>query len=94
MRLTGGFPLARIQASAEKDEILISEDVYRNIRNHEGILAEFIGDRLFKNVKEKIGIYKLQINDSYKPITNPQEILKKVFGLNENAGFLSKESMI
>ena len=85
---------SRIQASAEKDEILISEDVYRNIRNHEGILAEFIGDRLFKNVKEKIGIYKLQINDSYKPITNPQEILKKVFGLKENAGVLSKERIL
>ncbi|HLF34925.1 MAG TPA: tetratricopeptide repeat protein [Cyclobacteriaceae bacterium] len=70
---------SRIQTSAGRGEILISEDVYRNIRNHEGISAEFLGEKNFKNIKEPVGIYKLTVADSLIIAKGIDEQLAEVF---------------
>jgi TolB-like protein/class 3 adenylate cyclase/Tfp pilus assembly protein PilF len=66
---------SRIQTAAAAGEILISEDVFRNIRNHEGIKAEFLGEKSFKNIKESIGIYRLTAEDSFTPLSGLDENL-------------------
>jgi TolB-like protein len=70
---------SRIQTSAGRGEILISEDVFRNIRNHEGINSEFLGEKTFKNIKEPIGIYKLAVADSFIIAEGIDEQLAEVF---------------
>jgi class 3 adenylate cyclase/TolB-like protein len=50
---------SRIQGVAEKNEIVISETVYNDIRNKEGLEAEFIGERELKGVSKPLGIYKV-----------------------------------
>ncbi len=73
---------SRIQSSAAPGEILVSEDIYHNIRNHSGIETEFLGDKSFKNVKKNIGIYRLKVSGSYEPITQPSEIIAEAFKSN------------
>jgi len=50
---------SRIQDGAEEGCIMISGSVYRDIKNKADIHAEFVQERQFKNVDEKIRIYRV-----------------------------------
>jgi len=50
---------SRIDALAKDGEIYISEDVWKNIKNKEGLSADYLGKQKFKNIKDPIGLYKL-----------------------------------
>jgi class 3 adenylate cyclase len=73
---------SRIDAVAKEGEIYISEDVWKNIKNKEGIHTEYLGKQKFKNIKDPIGLYKLTDETSKTSHwLNRLEIksLKKVF---------------
>ena len=50
---------SRINTSAKEGEVLISEDVWKNVKNKENIYTEFIDEKQFKNVKEPVKIFKV-----------------------------------
>ena len=50
---------SRIQGIAEKNEIIISETVYNDIRNKEGLEIQFFGEHTLKGVIKPIGVYKV-----------------------------------
>ncbi|MCK5344081.1 MAG: adenylate/guanylate cyclase domain-containing protein, partial [Candidatus Heimdallarchaeota archaeon] len=54
---------SRIQGLAEKNEIVISETVYNDIRNKEGLEIKFLGEQTLKGVSKPIGIYKVSCSD-------------------------------
>jgi adenylate cyclase len=54
---------SRIQGLAESNEIVISERVYDDIKNKEGLEVEFLGERALKGVSKPIGIYKVSCTD-------------------------------
>ena len=58
---------SRIQGVAEKNQIVISETVYNDIRNKEGLEAEFVGEQLLKGVVKPLGIYKVSISHENSP---------------------------
>jgi len=69
---------SRIEAIAEEGEIVVSEAVYQNIKNQEGISTEFIKEKHFKNVEESIKIYRVSDKKSTAFIS------KKIEKTNEN----------
>lgn len=54
---------SRIQGIAEENGIVISEKVYNDISNKEGLKVEFLGDQALKGVKKPAGIYKVFCED-------------------------------
>lgn len=51
---------ARIQAEVSEGEIGISEVVYNNVKNKEGVAATRIGERSLKNIAEPIVLYTVE----------------------------------
>ena len=51
---------SRIQVLAPPQGILISETVFNNIRNKDGYPAQFIGEKILKNVDHPVKIYQLK----------------------------------
>ena len=51
---------SRIEALAVTGEILLSDSAYKNIRNKEGIQAEFVKEETLKNVDEPVRIYRVR----------------------------------
>ncbi len=60
---------SRIQNIAEQGCILISGSVYRDIKKKSRIIAEFVQEKIFKNVDEPIKVYKVFCEDN-KPEVN------------------------
>jgi TolB-like protein/class 3 adenylate cyclase len=58
---------SRIQELATGGGILISEPVYKNIRNKEDIKAAFVGETTLKNVEGPVKLYQLLDADLQKP---------------------------
>ncbi|MGD9329652.1 MAG: adenylate/guanylate cyclase domain-containing protein, partial [Cyclobacteriaceae bacterium] len=58
---------SRIQGVAEKNQIVISETVYNDIRNKEGLEVEFIGEQVLKGVIKPLGIYKVSVDQGNMP---------------------------
>ena len=54
---------SRMEALAEPGQILITESVYRNIRNKPGISTKSIGEKKLKNVSEPWRIYEASLDD-------------------------------
>src|SRR4030095_11244091 len=54
---------SRIQAIAEPGGIYISESIYNNISNKQGIQTKFVKQESLKNVKEPVRIYEVLIKD-------------------------------
>jgi len=54
---------SRIEAIAQEGEIVVSEAVYQNIKNQEGIQTEFIKEEQLKNVEEPVKIYRINVQD-------------------------------
>lgn len=55
---------SRIQNSAETHGIVVSETVYNDIKNKEGLEIEFLRKQQLKGVESEIGIYKVECQDS------------------------------
>ena len=54
---------SRICGISEKDEIVISETIYNDIRNKEGFETEYLGKQTLKGVSIPVGLYKIVIKD-------------------------------
>ena len=54
---------ARIDSEAWPGEVLISEDVWKNIRNKEGFVAISIGRRQLKNVEGTMELFRVLLTD-------------------------------
>jgi len=57
---------SRLQESAEKGCISISEAVYKDIKNKVGINTKFVEEKTFKNVDEPVKVYKVQSDEEAK----------------------------
>ena len=55
---------SRIQDNTDEGSIMISDTVYRDVKNKAGISAQFIGEKTFKNVDETIKVYKVYPEDT------------------------------
>jgi len=62
---------SRIEALAQKGEILVSESVYLNVKNQQGIHTEFVREEHLKNVEEPVKIYKVEVQKSLKETVEP-----------------------
>ena len=61
---------SRIQGLADSYDIMISERVYDDIKNKEGLTIEFLGERNLKGVKKPTPVYKVSCKDeSYLDFT-------------------------
>lgn len=58
---------SRIQNLAGTHSIVISEKVYSDIANKEGLKTEFQGEQILKGVKKPVGIYKVSCQDESLP---------------------------
>jgi TolB-like protein len=54
---------SRIQGTTERNEIIISERVYHDLKNKEGLEVEFLGEQALKGVTHPLGIYKVSCKD-------------------------------
>jgi len=54
---------SRLEELAEKGCIYISGSVYKDIKNKEGIKAEFVEEKVLKNVDEPVRIYRVECED-------------------------------
>jgi TolB-like protein/Tfp pilus assembly protein PilF len=54
---------SRIHSVAKANDIIISETVYHDVRNKQGLELEFYGEHTLKGVTEPIGIYKVGCSD-------------------------------
>jgi TolB-like protein/Tfp pilus assembly protein PilF len=59
---------SRLEPLAPSGGIYVSESIYRNIENKEGILAEFVGEETLKNVKHPVRIYEVDVVGTEIPI--------------------------
>ena len=55
---------SRIEALAAKREIILTESAYKNIKNKEGIQAEFVKEATLKNVDDPVKIYRVSVDCS------------------------------
>jgi TolB-like protein len=56
---------SRIQGIANVNEILVSEVIYNDIRNKEGITAIGLGENELKNISEPVKTYSIQFDKEY-----------------------------
>ena len=54
---------SRIQSAANTNEIIISETVFNDIKNKEGLKIESIGTQSLKGVANPVGMYKISCED-------------------------------
>ena len=64
---------SRIEELAKPNEILVSESVYRNIKNKPGIKIELKGEQQLKNVDEGIKVFKVRVSEEYSQGTQSEE---------------------
>ncbi len=54
---------SRIQNAASSNSIVISETVYNDIKNKEGLEIDYLGEQPLKGVTKPVGIYKVTCQD-------------------------------
>jgi TolB-like protein len=54
---------SRIHSVAETNDIVISETVYNDIKNKEGLNIEFLGEQTLKGVGKPVGVYRVGCSD-------------------------------
>jgi TolB-like protein/tetratricopeptide (TPR) repeat protein len=54
---------SRIHSTVEENDIIISETVYNDIKNKEGLDIEFVVERELKGVSKPVGIYSVSCTD-------------------------------
>ena len=52
---------SRIESQASAGDIYVSDSVYRNLINKQGIEAEFVKEKYLKNVKHPVKIYNVKV---------------------------------
>ena len=67
---------SRLESIAEVGGILVSGSVYRNIKNKEGIKAEFLKEETLKNVDEPIKIYQVKVERDEPPENAPTRLTR------------------
>lgn len=80
---------ARLQALAPIGGIWISESVYKNISNKQGIISTFIREENLKNVKDPIRIYEVDINSFHAESSAP----KRLTSLQERLSTPTRKSL-
>jgi len=84
---------SRLESKSPIGGILVSQSVYRNIKNKEGIRAEFLGEETLKNVDEPIKIYQLKVEKDKSPNENPIH-LKRSLKLARRKGLIVSTAVI
>lgn len=71
---------SRLETVAEPGGIYVSEPVYRNVRNKDGVSSEYLGERVLKNVEEPVKIFNIRVDISRRPISEekPRGISVKI----------------
>jgi len=54
---------SRVQSLGTSGSVMISDNVFNEIKNHPGILVESAGEHLLKNISKPLGIYSLVYNN-------------------------------
>ena len=54
---------SRIEGLADKDQILVSETIYRNIKNKDGVNCKFHGTHQLKNITDPLNIYSVNVTE-------------------------------
>ncbi len=54
---------SRIEGLVDNGQIFVSETIYRNIKNKDGIQCKYIGSRQLKNITEPLNIYSVNISE-------------------------------
>jgi TolB-like protein len=62
---------SRLEPLAPAGGIYVSESVFRNIQNKEGIRADFVREEILKNVKYPVKIYEVKVNENESLIIDP-----------------------
>jgi TolB-like protein/class 3 adenylate cyclase len=69
---------SRIESISDKSGIIVSEAVYKNIKNKDGIKSEFIQEISFKNIEEPVRIYEVKVDlpetSSHDPDLNSDRV--------------------
>ncbi len=52
---------SRIEGIADSGQLLVSETIYRNMRNKEGVECTYLGEHQLKNVDEPVKVYAVQV---------------------------------
>jgi adenylate cyclase len=78
---------SRLEELAEPGCIYVSGAIYKNVKNKEGITAEFMGEKTLKNVDEPLKIYKVKSNEKAqredsKFKTTEKERSRKIFDMS------------
>ncbi len=55
---------SRLESSAQNGCIIISESVYKSIRNKPGLTAEFLEEKQLKNIQDPVKIYRVHCQDT------------------------------
>lgn len=50
---------SRIQSAADPGSIHVSDQIYHQVKNRPEVVAEFLGQRTFKNVSDPVGVYAI-----------------------------------
>src|SRR4030095_14229958 len=74
---------ARLQAIAEPGGIYVSESIYNNISNKQGIQTRFVKQEALKNVKDPVRIYEIVIEGSRRA-TSTNAIIQSKMGNNHD----------
>ncbi|MDH3650593.1 MAG: hypothetical protein OEQ53_13000, partial [Saprospiraceae bacterium] len=66
---------SRIQSIADSGQLLVSETIYKNIRNKQGIETIFVGEKELKNVDEPVRVYEVKV-EGIEATTIPAKSIK------------------
>ena len=61
---------SRLEASAQTGSIYVSETVYNNVKNKEGVSYKFVEQKLLKNIEDPVRIYSLSVDFSKRPFSS------------------------
>jgi len=67
---------SRLEELAESGTINISGAVYKDIKNKPGISAEFIEEKILKNVEEPVKVYTVHIVEQIDPLSRSENTLR------------------
>ncbi len=73
---------SRIEGIASKGQLLVSEAVYKNIRNKSEIKTTFVGEHMLKNVEEPVRVYSVQVEkipESYSQTVSASRRIKSKY---------------
>jgi len=76
---------SRIQSLGEAGSVMISENVFNEIKNHPGILVKSFGEQKLKNISKPQSLYSLVYEDLERPDQNFSEDPESGSGIDESS---------